>query len=155
MPDPLTLIGGVASTIQILDILTKAISALDTLRTQWLTSDIALLSLTSQLGALSAALSKIHEWMQSGSAEVHHQLAMDLSTSISCCEMLATRVYRGISDLQKAPGGSMLSIAKARFVFRRSGIGEVQGMIDRQVAVLTLLLAACNRWVDCCAVLLE
>lgn len=66
--------------------------------------------------------------------------------------------YEGVSRDQRfaeGAGGSMLSIAKARFVFRRSGIGEVQGMIDRQVAVLTLLLAACNRWVDCCAVLLE
>lgn len=147
MADPLTIVGAVASTIQIIDVLTKAISVLDTLRAQWQSSDFALLSLTSQLGALSAALSKIQEWMESGSEEVHHQLIMDLSTSISCCKMLATKVYSEISDLQRAPGGSMLSTAKARFMFKRSGIGELQKMMDRQTAALTLLLTACNRLV--------
>ena len=140
MADPLTVIGAVASTVQII-----AVSALDTLRAQWQSSDIALLSLTSQLGALSAALSKIQEWMQSGIEEIHHQLVMDLSTSITCCKMLATKLYAEINDLQRAPDGSLLTTAKARFVFKRSGIGELQNMVDRQTAALTLLLTACNR----------
>lgn len=145
MADPLTVIGAVASTVQIIDVLTKAVSALDTLRAQWQSSDIALLSLTSQLGALSAALSKIQEWMQSGIEEMHHQLVIDLSNSITCCKMLATKLYAEINDLQKAPGGSLLTTAKARFVFKRSGVGELQNMVDRQTAALTLLLTACNR----------
>jgi hypothetical protein len=145
MADPLTVLGAIASSIQIIDVLTKATSILDTLCAQWQSSDIALLSLTSQLGALSAALSKIHEWMESGVEEVHHQLVMDLNTSINCCKMLATKLYSEISDLQKTPGGSLLTTAKARFVFKRSGIGELQSMVDRQIAALTLLLTACNR----------
>ena len=148
MADPLTVFGAIASSIQIIDVLTKATSILDTLRVQWQSSDIALLSLTSQLGALSAALSKVQEWMESGVEEVHHQLVMDLNTSINCCKMLATKLYSEISDLQKAPGGSLLTTAKARFTFKRGGIGELQSMVDRQIAALTLLLTACNRSVQ-------
>jgi hypothetical protein len=148
MADPLTVLGAIASSVQIIDVLTKATSMLDTLRVQWQSSDIALLSLTSQLGALSAALSKIQEWMESGVEEVHHQLVMDLDTSISCCKMLATKLYSEISDLQKAPGGSLLTTAKTRFMFKRRGIGELQSMVDRQIAALTLLLTACNRYVQ-------
>ncbi|KAJ4290969.1 hypothetical protein N0V90_010165 [Kalmusia sp. IMI 367209] len=144
MADPLTVIGGVASTVQIIDILTKAVAVLNTLRAQWQSSDIALISLTSQLGALSAALSKIQEWMESAIEEVHHQLVMDLNTAINCCKMLAAKVYTEISDLQSGNGGKMLATAKARFLFRRSGVGELQNMIDRQTATLTLLLTACN-----------
>jgi hypothetical protein len=146
MADPLTVIGAVASTVQIIDVLTKAASVLDTLRVQWQSSDIALLSLTSQLGALSAALGKIQEWMETGIEEIHHQLTMDLNTTLNCCNMLATMVHTEICHLQKSPGGSLLTTAKARFLFKRSGIGELQNMIDHQTATLTLLLTACNRY---------
>jgi hypothetical protein len=140
--------GAVAGVISIIDVLSKSISALDGLRSQWQSSDIALLSLATQLGALNAALGKIREWMESGIEEMHHQLAMDLKNSMDCCKMLATKVYGEISDLQKAPGGAMLSTAKARFMFRRNGLGELQSMIDRQTSALTLLLTACNRYVN-------
>ena len=146
MADPLTIIGGVASTVQIIDVLTKAVAVLNTLHAQWQSSDFALLSLTSQLGALSAALSKIQDWMLGANDEVHHQLVMDLNTSINCCKMLAAKVYSEISDLQGGNDGKMLATAKARFLFRRSGVGELQNMIDRQTAALTLLLTACNRY---------
>jgi guanine nucleotide-binding protein G(i) subunit alpha len=139
MADPLTVLGAFASTVQIIDVLTKAASVLDTLRVQWQSSDIALLSLTSQLGALSAALGKIQE--------THHQLTMDLNTTLNCSRLLATKVHNEISHLQRTPGGSLLTTAKARFLFKRSGIGELQNMIDRQTATLTLLLTACNRYV--------
>jgi hypothetical protein len=147
MADPLTVLGAFASTVQIIDVLTKAASVLDTLRVQWQSSDIALLSLTSQLGALSAALGKIQEWIESGTEETHHQLTMDLNTTLNCSRLLATKVHNEISHLQRTPGGSLLTTAKARFLFKRSGIGELQNMIDRQTATLTLLLTACNRYV--------
>lgn len=145
MADPLTIFGAVASTVQIIDVLAKSIAALDTLRTQWQTSDIALLSLTSQLSALSAALSKIQEWMESGVEEMHYQLVMDLNAAITCCKVLSAKVYAEISDLQNGNGAKMLAAAKARFLFRRNGVGELQSMIDRQTGALTLLLTACNR----------
>ncbi|KAK7182788.1 hypothetical protein PSPO01_11127 [Paraphaeosphaeria sporulosa] len=144
LADPLTIFGA-ASAGQIIDILTKAVSVLDTLRVQWQNSDIALLSLTSQLGALSIALGKIQEWMESDSEEVHHQLTMDLETAHDCCNTLANKVYHEVGNLQKSPGGSLRTTAKARFLSKKSGIGELKSMIDLHVVTLTLLLTACNR----------
>lgn len=145
MADPLTVIGAVASTVQILDVLAKAASALETLRVQWNSSDIALLTLESQLGAFRAALTKIQAWLDSGIEAAHHQLTIDLNSTLNCCKLLATQVHGQINNLQKAPGGSLLPTSKARFLFKRSGINELQNMIDRQTTTLTLLLTACNR----------
>jgi hypothetical protein len=148
MADPISIFGAMAGVIQIIDILSKSIAALDDLRSQWQSSDLALLSLTTQLTALSAALAKIQEWMASSVEELHHQLVMDLKSSIDCCDVLAAKVYSEISDLQKAPGGTLLLTAKARFTFRRNGLGQLQIMIDRQTSALTLLLTACNTYVE-------
>jgi hypothetical protein len=97
------------------------------------------------LGALNAALVKIHEWQESGVAELHHQLDMDLKCSLDCCHILASKVYGEIADLEKAPGGTLLKTAKARLTFKRSGLSELQIMMDRQTLALNLLLTACNR----------
>lgn len=145
MVDPISIFGATASVISIIDVLSKSISLLDNLRSQWKTADLALLSLTSQLGALNAALVKIHEWTESGVDELHHQLVMDLKSSIDCCHILASKVHGEITDLQRAPGGALLATAKARFTFKRNGMSELQSMIDRQTSALTLLLTACNR----------
>jgi hypothetical protein len=147
MADPISVLGAVAGVIQIIDVLGKSISGLDNLRSQWQSSDLALLSLQAQLGALSAALTKIQEWTESGDEEIHHQLVMDLKISMDCCKVLASKVYEDISDLQKTKGGTLVLMAKARFMFRRNGLGELQSMIDRQTSALTLLLSACNRYV--------
>lgn len=106
---------------------------------------MALLSLNSQLSALRAALGKIKEWMEIGVDELHHQLVLDLGTSITCCEMLVSKIYGIVMNLQKTSNGKLATAAKARFLFKSSEMTGLQNMIDRQTSALTLLLTACNR----------
>jgi hypothetical protein len=146
MADPLTILGATASAITIIEVLSKSISALDGLRTQWNTADYSLLSLTSQLRALNAALFKIDEWQHSGSSELHHQLVSDLNSSLECCHILASKMQEEIADLQKGPSGALFRSSKAKLTFKKTGLSELQGMVDRQTSTLTLLLTACNRW---------
>lgn len=145
MADPISILGATASVITIIDVLSKSLGLLDTIRSQWNAADLALLSLTSQLGALNAALVKIHEWQESDVAELHHQLDMDLKCSLDCCHVLASKVYEEVVGLEKAPGGTLLRTAKARLAFKRNALSELQSMIDRQTSALNLLLTACNR----------
>jgi hypothetical protein len=146
MADPLSILGATASVMSIIDVLSKSISILDSLKNQWKTADLAFISLTSQLGALKAALIKIHEWAESDAYELHHQLSMDLKSAMDCCHTLAFKIHSEITNLQRGPGGALLATAKARFTFKRNAISEMQSMIDRQTSTLTLLLTACNRW---------
>ena len=145
MADPISIIGATASVLSIIDVLAKTIGAIHSLRGQWKDADMALLSLNSQLSALRAALGKIKEWMESSIEEIHHQLVLDLGTSITCCEILASRVYGLLTNLQKTSNGKLATAAKARFVFKSSEMTGLQKMIDRQTSTLTLLLTACNR----------
>jgi len=147
MADPFSILGATASVLSIIDVLAKTISTIHSLRGQWKEADLALISLTSQLAALRAALEKIKEWMGSGSAELHHQLVLDLGGSIECCQLLASKIYSELAELQRADNGMLRTGAKASFLFKSSEMKDLQKMIDRQTAVLTLLLTACNRFV--------
>lgn len=141
------ILGAAASVVSIIDVLSRTIVTIQGLRSQWKDSDIALLSLTSQLAALSAALAKIQEWMESGIADssLHHQLVIDLQCSIDCCRLLASKIYGELSELQTRPDGTLPMTDKAKFVFKSGGMVELQNMIDRQISALNLLLTACNR----------
>jgi len=147
MADPISIFGAAASVISIIDVLARTIGTIHSLMGQWNDADLALLSLTSQLAALRAALEKIKEWMEDGIDELHHQLVLDLGTSINCCQMLASKIYSELAELQKSPSGSLATAAKAKFLLKSNGMTELQSMIDRQTSSLTLLLTACNRWV--------
>lgn len=144
MADPLSALGAAASIITIVEILSKSISLLDTVTSQWNTADLALNSLNSQLRGLNGALGEIHKWQESV-VELHHQLDMDLKCSLDCCHVLVSKVYEEIAHLGKGPSGALLKTAKARLTFKRKGLSELQTMIDRQVSTLNLLLTACNR----------
>ena len=146
MADPISIFGATASAISILDVLSKSISLLDNLRNQWKTADLALLSLRTQLGALNAALVKVQEWSESGDDQLHHQLVIDLKSSMDCCHALASKVHSEIINLQRAPDGALLVTARARFTFKRNGMSVLQSMIDSQIIALNLILTACNRY---------
>jgi hypothetical protein len=145
MADPISIIGATASVLSIIDVLAKTIGALHSLRDQWKDADMALQSLNTQLSALRAALEKIKEWMESDVDELHHQLVLDLGTSITCCEMLASKIYDISMNLQKTSNGELATAANARFPFKKSEMMGLQSMVYRQTSVLTLLLMACNR----------
>lgn len=145
MADPLTIFGSAASVLNTIDILAKASKAILELRNQWKDADMTLLNLTSQLNALRAALAKIKKWMESSVDETHHQLIMDLEVSLQCCQLLATRIDAEIGELPKLDDGTLRAGSKAKFIFKSSGIADLQSMIDRQTSALTLLLTACNR----------
>jgi hypothetical protein len=146
MADPFTIFGAAASVVSIIDVLARTIGTIQNLRAQWKEADLALLSFTSQLAALSAALAKIQEWMESGIDEssLHHQLVIDLQCSIDCCRLLASKMYSELSELEARPDGTLPTAEKAKFVFKSSGMTELQNMIDRQISALNLLLTACN-----------
>lgn len=61
MMDPISIIGTAGALANIVDVIGQTIKAVRTLRNEWKDADLTLLSLTSKLTALRAALSKIKE----------------------------------------------------------------------------------------------
>ncbi|PVH95215.1 hypothetical protein DM02DRAFT_571625, partial [Periconia macrospinosa] len=144
MADPFTALGSAASVLSIIDILARAGKIVMDLRNQWTDADFTLLNLSSQMTALRVALSEINTWMENSADETHHQLVMDLETSLECCSLLATRIEAEIAELPKLADGSLAAGSKVRLILKSSGIVEIQNMLGRQTSALTLLLTACN-----------
>lgn len=144
----MTALGSAASVLSIIDILARAGKTVMDLSYKWADADFTLLNLSAQMTALRVALSSINTWLRNSADETHHQLVMDIETSLQCCYLLATRIDGQIAGLPKLTDGSLATASKARLILRSSGIAELQDMIERQTSALTLLLTACNRYVD-------
>lgn len=144
MAEALAIFGSVAAVISIIDVLARATNTLAEVSKQW--NDLSVLSLMSQLRALSAALKKISEWMEVEDHEVHHELVIDVDASIRCCQILATKIEAELEKLHQNSDGSLLW-RKGKSLLKGSGLADLQNMMDRQTSTLTLLLTACNRYV--------
>lgn len=143
MAAALTVVGGVASTVQIIDVLARTAAGVQSLRAQWQSSELLLLSLTSQLGLLKASLLKIEEWRGSREETVY-QVAAELNTAIDCCRSLADRLFHTIAELQSAPCSSVPGATEIRFLLKKSDLDELHGRLGHQIQALDLFLTACN-----------
>jgi hypothetical protein len=143
--DPITIIGTLGAIANIVDVVSKSIRAISDLRKRWTDADLTLLSLSSQLTALRAALSRINEWTMSGfEGDPHHQLVMDLDVSIKCCELLMSKIDLLLGELVDNVDEPLDFASIVKVVFKDKNIEGVQKMIEQQTGALVLLLTACN-----------
>ena len=143
MADPLTIVGATGTIFTIVDVLCKAIHTIQELVDEWKEADSTLMNLAAQLSALKAALIKLEEWTNAEVENPHHQLAMDLDVSVSCCRMLVGKISTWLAEMQKT-GKSLDVVSKVKLVLHGSDMHHLQKMIERQTNALTLLLTACN-----------
>lgn len=149
MADPFSIIGTVASVGNIIELLGKSINTIRELQTKWQDADLISLSLASQMGVLRAALIKIQDWIEADPSEAHHQLIMDLDSSLLCCKTLVGKIDGQLSTLQQnSSDGSLATASKIKLILGSHDIEGLQKMIERQTNTLTLLLTACT-WYGC------
>ena len=129
----------------ILSVLSRSIRIANQIQTEWAGAELKLLSLSSQLTALRAALSKIQEWMYRNLEHSYHQLVMDLDASLKCCRLLVLRIEQLLGKLADGMYGSLDFAGHVKIVFGTSSLNDVQGLLQQQISALTLLLTACNR----------
>ncbi|KAF2105557.1 hypothetical protein BDV96DRAFT_560251 [Lophiotrema nucula] len=144
MAEALAVVATIASIGSLVDILARTIAIIDSLASQWQESNLMVLNLNTQMRTLKSAVVEIKDWMETNTGEIHHQLILDLDSSLSCCQLLASRLDRDLSSLGDQPGGRLPLAAKAKFVVKNNSLAEIQRMVDSQIAALTLLLTACN-----------
>ena len=145
MADPISIIGTVGSLANIIDTISKSISAAHKLQSEWKEADLTFLSLVAQLTALRAALTKIKDWMDQDLDEnSHYQLIVDLGISMSCCQKLISKIDTLMSELHQTPDQTLDFSSKVKLIFGNKNIDNVQKLIKHQTSALTLLLTACN-----------
>ncbi|KAH7090801.1 hypothetical protein FB567DRAFT_300162 [Paraphoma chrysanthemicola] len=144
MAEALAVLGAVGAVFNVISGISKTIDIINDLTTRWEDADLTLLTLASQLTALRAAVTKIQEWTDRDSHELHHQLTMDLEVSIKCCGLLINRIEGFFSDLASLNEKPLDLRNKFKVVFGSAGPESVQKLLERQTSALTLLLTACN-----------
>jgi guanine nucleotide-binding protein G(i) subunit alpha len=148
MVDPIACIGAAASIAGIIDVLSRSIALVSRLTEQWNDSQLAFMSLQTQLQALRGALDQIKTWIDlSEASDIHHQLTMDLDSIIHCCKSLVSRLNSHLETLARDSSGQLRALGKLRLIIGGRNINEIQKMVEKQVGALNLLLAACN-WCD-------
>jgi guanine nucleotide-binding protein G(i) subunit alpha len=142
--DPISIIGTAGAIANILDIISKTISAIRQLREEWNEADFRFLSLTTQLTALRNALVTIQAWIGTEIDDLYHQFVIDLDNSISCCKILIGKIDAILSSLHRTPFETLNFSGKEKVVFGGRSINDVWNMIQNQTSAFTLLLAAVN-----------
>ncbi|KAH7139506.1 G-protein alpha subunit-domain-containing protein [Dendryphion nanum] len=136
MADPLSIVSSVSNTIK----------TIERIRGNWNDADLKFLSISSQLIALRAAICKIQEWQQNATSDQdsHHQLVMDVDVSLSCIELLVSRIDLFLSELDQTTDTSLDFKGKLKLVFNNRNLDDVQKLIQCQTSALSLLLTACH-----------
>ena len=144
--DPCTILGAAGALANVIDVLGKTLRGINDLRCQWRDADLSVLTLESQLSALGTALVRIQQWTEASDGEIHHQLVMDLDSSVACCRLLVDKIDAEVSQFRYT-NNMLQASSRFRLLLKTKDFEKVQVMIERQTGALGLLLMACNTYV--------
>jgi len=144
--EPLSIVGAVSSIVAITEVATRCISSLRTLQQRWTGADWTVNLLVGQLATLKAALFQIREWSAENlsTEPQHHQLVMDLDTSLESCKILIAVIDSHVSTLEWDEADTLTFESKAKAVWKDQSIQDCVNHLHHQTAALTLLLTALN-----------
>jgi hypothetical protein len=144
--EPLSILGAAAAIVGIIDVATKSINSLRRLQQQWSGTDSTVSLLVAQLNTLNAALNQISEWMSMSLETVpqHHQLIIDLDTSLKSCKILILFIDSHLSRLEWDITNTLTLESKVRALLKDKSITDCVNHLHGQIAALNLLLTALN-----------
>lgn len=144
--EPLSIVGAVSSIVAIIEVATRCISSLRALQQRWTGADWTVNLLVLQLATLKAALDQIREWSAENlsTEPQHHQLVMDLDTSLESCKILIAVIDSHVSTLKWDEADTLMFESKAKAVWKDQSIQDCVNHLHHQTAALTLLLTALN-----------
>jgi len=147
--EPLSIVGAVSSIVTIVEVATRCISSLRALQQRWTGADWTVNLLVGQLVTLKAALDQIREWSAENlsTEPQHHQLVMDLDTSLESCRILISVIDSHVSSLEWDEADTLTFESKAKAVWKDQRIQDCMNHLHHQTAALNLLLTALN-WLD-------
>ena len=131
----------------IIDVITRSISGLRTLQTQWKAAALIVDSVIGQLTILKAALSQISQWICTGSTTMpqHYPVILELGESLESCKRLVLFIDDQLTRLKKKEANSFLTFKnRARAVLNQGGVRDCSIYLSNQCNALNLLLTTFN-----------
>ena len=140
MADPLSILGGVGSILQIITHVTKLAKSLNEVRESYQNVSLNITLVASQLSTIRAALEALHTWRNSDTIETEAsiQLDQDLGLSLSCCAILITVIDGKLTEAGYKPGLGMKQ--KIKYLWLEDTLKEYVSNLEGQVRALQLLL---------------
>ncbi|KAG8526024.1 uncharacterized protein KY384_000786 [Bacidia gigantensis] len=140
MAEPLAILGGVASIIQIISNVTKLAKSLNEVREKFGNVALNTTLVASQLATIRAALEAIHTWRASDTteSEASKQLDQDLGISLSCCAVLITVIDSKLKESGYQPEIGMKE--KVKYLWLEGILKEYVSNLEGQIRALQLLL---------------
>ena len=140
MAEPLAIVGGVGSILQIITSVTKLAKNLNEVRESYDNVALNTTLVASQLSTIRAALEALHTWRASDTVETEasKQLDQDLGLSLSCCAILISVIDGKLAESGYRPGVGMKQ--KIKYVWLEDILKEYVSNLEGQVRALQLLL---------------
>ena len=140
MADPLAIVGGVASILQIITSVTKLAKNLNEVRESYDNVALNITLVTSKLSTIRLALEALHSWRASDTVETEAsmQLDKDLGLSLSCCAILITVIDGKLAESGYTPGLKVKH--KIKYLWLEDILKEYVSNLEGQVQALQLLL---------------
>ena len=144
--DPASILGLTGSIVSIVDVITRSISSLRALQERWKNADLTVSLLVVQLSTLKSALDQISQWMSTTFAQSpqHHQVVIDMSSSIRSCEALISFVDNHISRLDHNESNNLTFESRARVVLQDQSVRDCVNHLNNQAIAFNFLLTALN-----------
>ena len=140
MADPLTIIGGVASVVQIITSVTRVAKSLNEIRESYNNVALNTLLVAGQLSSIRVALEAIHAWRQSDTEETaaSKQLDQDLGLSLSCCAILISVIEGKLMEAGYQQGSGFKQ--KIKYLWLEDILKEYISNLEGQTRALQLLM---------------
>ncbi|KAI7970792.1 hypothetical protein EIK77_007972 [Talaromyces pinophilus] len=154
--DPVSVISLASSIAGLIDITSRSIVALLSLKSRYSRFGLKISQIAGQLSTLKAALKKIKDLIEVSHDNIHRkgerhifalddeQLVLDLALSIDCCESIIKVLDEQLSRFQLTSPSQSSGLnnvrTKARFLWEEGDLDDYQGMLNHQINALNLLL---------------
>jgi hypothetical protein len=159
--DPVAVISLASSIAGLIDITSRSIVALLSLKSRYSRFGLKISQIAGQLSTLKAALKKIKDLIEVSHDNIHRmgethifalddeQLVLGLALSIDCCESIIKVLDEQLSRFQLTSPSQSSGLnnvrTKVRFLWEEGDLDDYQGMLNHQINALNLLLTV-TRW---------
>ena len=139
-------VGPVGAIIGIVDVATRSVSALSSIRRRFMETELIIDLLTAQLIVVITALDQIHAFIEEelSGYEPHYDLIMKLEVVLRGCKLLVDKIEDHIPRPDTKDRHDVSFVAKVKLALEDKVIEECLTRLDRQINGLNLVITAFN-----------
>lgn len=141
--DPMSAIGLVGSVVGVLDVVTRSVNKLSSLRTKFRRADFFVSALHGHLCVVQAALHELAERLRAehpNFLQPKEKVQTALETSLEGCGILVASFEEQLDKFRDEGDAQMTAQGKLSFLWHDRDVKDYLDLLDRHVNALNLLL---------------